>query len=597
MGGRCRKNAPVAGRGVGVCVLFVLTLVCVGCATPAPKISPAAHTGEITPVEATPIAVAGEPLVMLIQSSGGPDPGGRSVPAELDDGRRLRAELHRIHAGATIDAPAWLGRARRWWEGTPAEGEPTTTPRITLDLLLVDLPENASGRSLKIAGTPTPLDWRDAPAVGADGALWAMDLLPAALESADAQAKLFASLGPAMKDPTLRWRSALLADRLSAGGYDVLANRIRGVRFTEVALEALARGIQMRWRMALERLEGADADAARALASRLTTIIATPDGRVIPAWTPASPALGLDTLLADLLNQSLTDAAVRARAQAWIAAQPDAVAWVSDDAGDADVAHAVAMARVGVADLAGRGGVAVATLPPGRAGPRLTVAPFGSVLLAAAAPIDESIGAPGDAAARVVRARMGDWSSRLGVISRALPVHPPGLRIGPLVEPWSLASWLAGSPTTPAADRAAAALIHRRTDGVWELTVECRTPTEELTPGDRVRIWFGPTGRPRAVLVVDARGFIFDELEGTQEKAPARTPIVVQRSADRWSCAVKIPDGAIEEGRVVRVAIERLDDAGGRWTWPRPVFAWEKEPGRAMVSLNDWLGLGRRRGG
>ncbi len=345
----------------------------------------------------------------------------------------------------------------------------------------------------------------------------------------------------------------------------------------------MARSIEVRWRLALGRLERIDAGLASDLLARLTMIVSTPSGVVLPAWTPARADSGLDIMLEDLLNGSLSDADAAARVRAWLAGESEFLAWVVDDAGLSAPGAGVVLARAGVVDFSGRGGISQARLDgPGAEGPRLTLSPYSSAIVAASASLD-----PGAASISV------DFRGRnvvLAVAGRALDAGPPGFRIGPALEPWSLENFRAGSPAVAGGDRATLALLRRRVGGVWEIYIECRTPPEP-PPGDRVRLWLGPTGRPISTIVVDASGFLYDEQQETPDSAAPRTPIVISRGADRWSCVIDLPEPAIEPPGVVRIALDRVDDTGDRRTWPRPLLPGQAEPGRAMVSLTRWLGI------
>jgi len=120
----------------------------------------------------------------------------------------------------------------------------------------------------------------------------------------------------------------------------------------------------------------------------------------------------------------------------------------------------------------------------------------------------------------------------------------------------------------------------------WWLYIECRTPPTPaggLAPDESVRIWLGPTGRPRAVIRASRDGSVRDEATGS---AVADTTVV--RKPDRWVCQLPVPDACLEADGTLRIAFERTDSRGVRRAWPRPMLPWQTEPGRAAVDTAAW---------
>ena len=555
-----------------------------GCAGRVAPMSPSPTPAAVRIADAAPVAFEGEPIVIFL---GGAE--GRRPPAglavTLDDGRMVTARTHRFIVGEAMASGRWLVHARVWRDESsraPARVDPGGA--TVVDVAIVDPPADWAGAAALLAGEEIHIARVGASsAQGAgDGDLWRPAVIPPGLHAPLGQSSLYTTLEPALADPALRWRVALLADRLEAAGVTILTERLRaGLRASAVGpIATVARAVEARWRSALGRLSEDAPETARSLVVRLTAIVALPDGRVVPAWRPALGADGLDALLTNLLNADLSGQARANRARAWLAAQPAALAWVVDDAGLSDPAGRLALARAAVVDLTGREGIARATLTGGVPGPRVTVAPFGSVLVAASAPMDV---APGS-----ITVERGSWRRTIPIAAGPLPVGPPGLRAGPFIAPWSLPTWFAGRSTPSSANRAAAALIRRRVDGSWEVYIECRFIGATPPPGDRVRLWFGPTGRPTALLVVTAAGTVREALDDSDDGPAPGAPVVVTTERDRWSCIVDLPESVVEAPGVVRVGFERRDDTGRRSTWPRPLFVWDDEPGRALVSLRMW---------
>lgn len=658
-------------------------------------------TGPVRPIETPALLVAGTRAVIPIQPLPGTDPAGRSVRITLDDGRRLKAELHRLVASPPVGAPSWLSHARNWW--TASTGKTPVPPQspgaplrggtvaFTVDVLVIDVPGDADGRSIMLEDSPLPIDWRDAPhgitalpdetnseqidsdtkadqaapasGLSHDTFFIGQDTRPTSATSASAvslptlrsptaQVFLFAQLAPALSDPLLRWRIRLLADRLRGEGFAALADRIDGAHFQDPALEALAAAQELRWRLAMNRLRAIDAALTDSMLSALTKLVAFDDNHIAPAWAPATPGLdptNLGGILRDALNQSAPDAALIARVRSLLSIQPRTVAWVDDDAGLAMLNTPLhltseslvppqpegdtrgsksrattdtrgsesrattgptgfALTRFRLADLTGLGGIGWAELDPNRSGPRVAIAPDSAGALVASCDLDQT--------PRSALISMNEWTIRLPVSSGFTAAQPPGVRIAPMYESWTLVSWLSGRPI-PAPDHlTTAAILRRRPDATWELYLECRTPASGVPAGDEVRIWLGGTNQERTVLRIDPSGFLSEGPEHAHPGEPQHTeiarlgaprrpenmppdetsemaqrPIVVTHLADRWMTSVPIPPSAIEPTDWLRLAIERRTAAGERLTWPRPRLPWSDSPGARLIDLSAWENL------
>lgn len=569
-GRRCGALAPVAAA-----------LTIAGCAGDRP---PPTNTGEPAPLEAlerSAVVYPGRNIVIPISPRPGSDPSGRLVEARLGESR-VSASIHRFDIQAAPDR-RWLASTRVWT--TPDQREAARDGAAApIDLLVLPPSEDAQG-DLLFEGVRVRLDWRDAPRLD-PAPLFRLSPVPVELNTPVGQSALFRAVAPARDDPTQRWRTRLLADRLRIAGFDILATRLDDHAFESEPLESIATLLELRWRTGLAWLAETDPVLASDVATALTRI-ATVNGVVRPAWTPSvvvGRAGGVDQLLSDLLNNQLSVAARLARVDAWLMTQPRAMAWIVDDAGLANPGAGLALSRAGVVDLAGRGGIARAALNPDRPGPGVTIAPLGSAVVVASDTLPRGSGA--------MTVSLGDWSIDLSVAAGALIARPPGLRLAPFYAPWTLATWLTGSPAAPPADLATAALLTRRPDGAWELRIECRTPDGAAPAGDVVRVFFGSSRQARSVLRLDGRGFMIDELAPVDEdESPTRLPLAVRRNHDRWSCVIDVPSDVIESGSLVRLGMERRLASGFRALWPRPALPEHDQPGRALVDLGDWFGM------
>jgi len=356
------------------------------------------------------------------------------------------------------------------------------------------------------------------------------------------------------------------------------------------ALEALAEQSEWRWRVALDRLGKADPFLAADLLNRLTTVIDFGEGRLAPAWPTDEVALA--ALRTDLLDPRAAPETVRRRAAAFIALVSPATAWVIDDAGSVDAETGATMAIFGVADRAGRGITARAAWSGESAA--VEVAPLSVRRLAAVSERRPS-DAPLQGASAVIE--LGARRVSVEALPLAAPVRPPGLRIGPGFQAWTLDSWTEGRARPAAPEQSFSILLHRRGDlvgsgaGAWQFYIEC--PVARGGEGDGgarragfLRLWFGPTARPVAALRLGEDGTLVEEVSGA-----AAALVHFERREDRIVAIVALPEGAVERDGVLRIAVERVDAEGRRATWPRPVLPWESAIGRAALDLASWRAL------
>jgi hypothetical protein len=171
----------------------------------------------------------------------------------------------------------------------------------------------------------------------------------------------------------------------------------------------------------------------------------------------------------------------------------------------------------------------------------------------------------------------GQDSRSVQLATAPVAVVPPGLLMGPLLADWTMDSWISGVAAVPALERSSAARLERTAAGQWEVFVECRVPVADEPAAqdsarDQVRIVFGSLGAPLGVVTLEA---------------PASL-----EQGDRWSARALVPSSAIEPGGLLRIGIERRDASGARSAWPRPMLPGQSEPGRRLVRLDRWGGLG-----
>lgn len=479
-------------------------------------------------------AVAGQPLVLSAPELADAPPG----PVEA----RLAGEA----------VPAWISRiALRQrhprgdrWRALPPEwisAEPDDPAALTF--LHVEVPGHAVSGELRAAGLRRAV--RLSP-----------DAEPAAAPALAGEDALYHPSDASTND---YWRL-----RLSGIGAGGLADRHPAERSAAQALAA-------QWRLALTRLERAD----RWLAGRVMialTRTSEASGVRAPAWVENTTAD--ERLRRELLDPTLSDAAIGARARAWLDAQPSLAARVRDPA------SAGAMA-VQMTDLSGRS--SEASVSDGRReGAELLLRANRSALLPA--PARRDAGDP------LLIASAGLRSIRLPRPTGSLSAEPPGARLGPLLPDLSMARWLSGNAGTVEPAAAAAALLQRRAHAnEWELYIECKS-TQGEEP-DSVRVWLGPRDAPAEVLTLTRAGGFSSDRTGS---SAAMVSHAVRD--DRWSASVAIPASAIEPDGTLLIGLTRERGVGEtrrRWAWPVALLPWEDAPGRVSITLTDWYRLSR----
>lgn len=580
-----RPLAPPTAIGALLAVAGFLAACAPG--PPPSRAEPGAFPS-IVPAVTASIAIPGRALLIPAVVDQTALAGGAPIDirATLDPGAPIPAALYRVEWSAPPAlADGWLEPAPVF-AVTPVASAADAAPgaRVAFFFSLA-IPADARGRALAVGGVPVALAWSDPPPPRLP-----RPRLPA-LALSDL-AHLLRALDPAALDPSRRWRVRLLFDRLATRGIDPGES----ATLSHPLLEMLARQIEDRWRLGLARLHAADPALHDDALDSLTAIVGFENGRTLPLWHdasvvnagPAPAEVGApQELLEAMLDASLAPARLADRARAWLAAQPRALAWIDDDAGE------VGAVRVGLANLSAR---PVAAAVTGEGAPGVSAREVEMVALAPFQAGVVSLRAPAGAPASGISASIGHEELSLGPVTRSTPVAPPGLRFDAWRPPRTMQSLLSGAVLLAPADRATAALLQRRPadqptepgDSRWELTLECISPVGAAA--DSVRIFLGPTAAPRAVLRIDHRGFMLDEAASPDAPASRARPAPVTRLADRWLGTAPIPASALEPDGSLLIGLERIIDAE-RFTWPRAVFPWQSAPPRIRADLSAWGGI------
>lgn len=520
---------------------------------------------------------------------------GRTLVLDANATDRLDMPLTvRTDAGAPVPASlyAWRATGRPdGWLGTrpehvirPLTGRTGADAALAPDerlLLACVIPPGERPEALDFAYSRAVLEWREAPSGRAAVVSGSRQ------EVAPGLGGLLALLAPARSDPSSRWRTRLLADRLAESGVDLGPDPV----LPHPALEALARQHEDRWRIALARLRAADAALADRVVFALTRIVVLDNAHAFPAWSDAPVGPRGGAVGGDALRDGLLDAGAReavSLAEAWLAAQPAAQAWVEDDAVSPPDETGAVRVRIGVANLL----------------PQPVTASIGAVAsglggVGAPKPVEMVSLRTGEASRHVVRvpagaaieARVGDATL---LLSPRAPhkAAPPGARIGPLVLARSAAALLAGAAVIPPIEARATGVVRRRAtdtgpgaadDSPWELVLTIAG----VAPTESVLVSMGPTDAPLASIRARPDGYALDEARGSTAKPRA---IQSRREGGEWTVAVPIPRRAIIDEKWLLVGVRR-ESLEGVSSWPRPCFPWDGAAGRAAIDLSGWGGL------
>lgn len=621
MTGMTRMTRTLAPRA---CCAALLLLACAaistGCGS-APKPPEPLATTDRTLLPRLHV-YPGEPVVVpLDQRYTGSGPlviaeDGTALPAKL---RRIMVDMIPIYfdAANAADTAAAFDDPDRWmvtpgtWRSVDAASSRSERGR---DAILAAIPADLDGRLVRIAGRDhvvtvlalTP----SLPRVAGDSQIenpWRPVLGPGGGGDLD----LLARVRVEARSPLTRWRYRLLVDGLDPAAANGAEDGLDLARFDDPTIEALAKQNERRWRTGLARLWGISSDLSSRVRHRLSVIADFGNGLRAPAWPTDHGRM--DELLESLLDDRLTPMRVSQRAEAWLAALPPASAWVVDDAGVAAGDGTRSLPTVGIVNFSDRATLAWALVDEasGQTPEPKALAARAAAVVVVAAP------QRGPSAPEVV-AHAGDWSLALPLLP-TLRAAPPGLTMAPFSPDHTMDVWQRGETRQSRPEWTTAALLRRApassaSPARWEVLIECKRPATAPSgvgsqPRERVEIWFGEPGpMARAVIVhedgrVERRPVIQALDDALREERGGREPLLpVTRSATGWSVRVPLPPGlpgtvASAETqpdtppgtpRMLRMGAVRVDSAGRRSSWPRPMMPWQEQPGRALIDMGAW---------
>ncbi|MCE7974776.1 MAG: hypothetical protein DYG92_10730 [Leptolyngbya sp. PLA1] len=523
-----------------------------------------------------------------------PDDGLRCV---LEDGRAIAARVVVIARAMPLaeDRAGWLPEPGEWTSGAAVSQVRGAAEWAAV----IEMPADAGGAWLDLGGRRVAVRWigdgSELPRepYSEDDTPWRPARDPAIPPSVVLSPRFIGE----QEDPRTRWRWHLIADGLCP---EDDPGRVPSARFESDDVEAFARQHESRWRAAMVRVWGIDADLAWRLKRRIAAIVEFGEAQFAPAW-PLDLA-DLDALVARLLDPAARDATVAAVAEAWLAAQPPAFAWIEDDGAILDAARTRVLATAAVASVFDRPTLAWAGVE-GQT-PELRELPSYRTLRLLVPPrVDPAVlFAP-------VEVHAGRWQGTLTAMSRPLPVEPPGTHLRPFAADLTLEAWQRGEALEAAWP--AACLLHKPAmppgseqpasrSRSWELYGECRVLGRGAQGlAEEVRVYFGPVERPVAVVRISELGEsaflpVTAGEEGVPELLPPATGAQVQRTADRWTFRLPLPPGAVEKDGIVRVGVVRIDALGRRSSWPRAMLPWQDAPARGALDTRAWAAPGEQ---
>lgn len=575
-------------------------------------------------------AIPGQPLILVLGSQPAASPP-TAIPkatkrpatifaARLADGRALGARTYAITTSNPLPRDASPDKARAsWlnvtklgaWAAYPWEQRPHNQP--TLRIAAIDVPRDAIGPSLWVDGSPAPVQWLADPdsLLAPSPENWPAMLAPAAASDP----ALMRLLRAVAQSPLERWRIRLLIDGLATPAPDPAS----GIApFSDPTLEAMARQVEQRWRLAFARLAQVEPPIASQVKARLSALAQLPgDGNsamYFPAWPTDQESL--ERLRQDLLDPNLRRGDLPARAYQWLREQPRAAIWVADDGGtlSASVPHIAGtpnqkkdarpqpIAFVGIANLSdkpetvwlGSSDAVFNDEEPAQHNPALNGVPL--------APLTSSILPAQSKLGQAPSIRVGRFSAPLPIRTAIFAARPPGFDCDNFAPDFTLQSWqyaLATSidpqwQTTVRILRSPAGEgpdIDARADGTagWEALVTCNAPLHANGAADYVEFFFGPSAGVTLAYRISRSGEVARVHPLDPQEGPQRRVEVVERPLS-WSFRLPISPAAVSDGRVLQVTLVRHDARGQRSCWPRPIFPWQSpgSAGRAALDLTTW---------
>lgn len=495
----------------------------------------------------------------------------RPLPPEVvdQDGRQVRAEVVGL-AVSPVERDGWE------WRTVSTDHEDLT--QVVAWKLAVRTPEAVGRRTLRVGGSTLRVH-----------AIEGGDIAPASrrISAPGSSPRQIRALGDRLRvwtrNPSERWRIRVLEQRFGRVG--LWGDHVLAGRFEDPLLEAWSIQQEARIHHVLARITRIDPEIGADVLGTLTAAVRMPEGSLVPVWP--IDQMSLEELLSGVLRRPVQDSdAVLREANAFLQRHPGIGVWIVDESGSGSARNGqggLLDVIVGIAELRGRTTV-VSSGPVGvRASSVDTIDGHTSTEQRSLIPVgaNEPVG--------VIRVRGGGTIRDVTFMALAARAQPPGLAIGPLRPEWRQGTFGTEMAVEAAPDRLAMGLLtaDAEPDGegvrAWRLYLECLGNGE---PDEYVRIWVGGFGRSEWVLRVTPDGRGFEEISGERVEG-----LRVSRRDDRWTIHVPLEGEASWQDGMMLLAVERGTASGERWSWPRPMVAGQREPGRMAIDLRSWWTL------
>ncbi len=437
----------------------------------------------------------------------------------------------------------------------------------------------ADGKPLG-AGERGPAVWLDAVTPGWE-ALSRAALAVVGEFNPEQQTAVAAALRTPLATPGDHWRAALLLRAMNPSSSAPAA-------FEPAALNTLARQQGDLWAGAIGRLARSDAAVALQVARRLVQVgyLPTTDrsGGWGVLWCDADPRL-LDTLITAPPSAAVT------AAKSFVAGQPQALAWVLDDAGLRDAFTGGPRSTLGLVSLGEQRAVATAAFGSGQPGDPVPMRPLIGQLLGGAGSQEQGAGAA------VASVNAGPASITLSIAGAPVAASPPGVLIGPFFADWTLRSFREQQPRRtggvagsllPSAGAGGVSGGAGTTASGWTLYLECRGESGRDVDGERLRVWAGPSGAPTVAIELAPDGSVTVRDLEPRAASAASVPVIIGRIPGGWCASVNLPAAVADSSGLMRIAVEHIGVSGMRSCWPRPMLPWQTEPGRTAINVAAW---------
>ncbi len=492
----------------------------------------------------------------------------------------------------------WLepqSRSRVTWTSSPAplrlrvirvDDNPFATPGQAL--LLIPLPLEAEGQISLLGRTLDPI-WRDIPDISS------LYPVPEGIDPSQ-RAPLMRHRGagtPLPDDPLSQWRWWLLAARLERAPPDFSDA-------TKVDQLAAAHYMNL-WAIGLGRLAEVNPGVARTCCDLLTQT-GRFENRIIALWV-ADPNTTW-SLLTDLLDFEISDQEMTRSALHWCDNQNLVLLYATGISGPSVELTAISgYARQLIARFHWLGeGIPLAIKLKGLTGT--------STRLERPVPNEKTLSLLPQRILDVdplslpntLQAEVHGHVEQLDLGPGRYNIKPPGLTLGPLSPPHTLAALQQSASLAPSQENLTL-VEFRRINQRWELMFVCRRPAvaKDITNEESISLLDDMRGHEAIAIFIghDDPHIVVVESDGTTSvigatEVPDEILVYTTSEEDRWLARVTLPDEWLIDPSNNQVTTAILGfarahaDSQNVETAPLPSLPWQIKPGRVEVDLTTW---------